>query len=762
MELLRIIVLFSVGFCRPFSDTNATPSMPQNMEENSTVEIFPTKTVDTDVKAGVHVIQAISQDMVDKSESSTRDPGGPPGMYTLLQRRQFPTRDPGGAPGEILQRRSPSPTRLPGGPVGIVEHELERRDDTTREIGGPEGNFTRLKRAEPTRDPGGSNGRVIERRTPTSSRAPGGPVGEMETELKRRKFGVSEGNDIKAKRAEPTRDTGGPSGSAMDKLDQNSTGGADGSVDIGNMEKRLDNQRFLNHHFLKARAEPTRDPGGPQGSATSIKKVTYIGSGCPSGSVEGSLAEDKSKFDLKFKNIMAMSGPNVPLVESQKSCDIAVDLQYPSGYSYAITSIDYKGNVNLPSGLIVAHSASLSFGTESLMKSKAQLSGPIVTDYNLVDTMAQANYVWSRCESPSPNLIKSSVILEGNLSLPGRLTVNSKDGILTQTLIALVVKYLICILSLSIVGPTWKIEHGPYKDFTISNQSTGMSSVGSSLLISFLLDFGIQFVFFVISAILKTERFYDLSGAITYISCVLVAMIYRPNDTNNGVINLSVRQLILGIMVLIWSSRLGIFLFMRVLKHTDKRFDELKTNPVVWIYFTAFPVYLIIGNPASSQAALGWSDIVGIVIWIFGFTVEAVADAQKTAFKVSILHFNIVRISIQKTLLQLGYGSIPDMPIILVKLLYGMKIFTDNRYGVWILSAAGIVEGWQWISVISPLFVTGLLVFGSGVALSEKGANERYGHREDFQVYKAKTSKFFLWFPKKDAVINNPIPEEQA
>ncbi|KAI8901545.1 hypothetical protein BC833DRAFT_614092 [Globomyces pollinis-pini] len=281
-----------------------------------------------------------------------------------------------------------------------------------------------------------------------------------------------------------------------------------------------------------------------------------------------------------------------------------------------------------------------------------------------------------------------------------------------------------------------------------------MSSVGSSLLISFLLDFGIQFVFFVISAILKTERFYDLSGAITYISCVLVAMIYRPNDTINGVINLSVRQLILGIMVLIWSSRLGIFLFMRVLKHTDKRFDELKTNPVkfvipwvlqvVWIYFTAFPVYLIIGNPASSQAALGWSDIVGIVIWIFGFTVEAVADAQKTAFK-NKYPKDFITTGLWKYSRYANYFGEVTL-----------------WYGVWILSAAGIVEGWQWISVISPLFVTGLLVFGSGVALSEKGANERYGHREDFQVYKAKTSKFFLWFPKKDAVINNPIPEEQA
>lgn len=68
---------------------------------------------------------------------------------------------------------------------------------------------------------------------------------------------------------------------------------------------------------------------------------------------------------------------------------------------------------------------------------------------------------------------------------------------------------------------------------------------------------------------------------------------------------------------------------------------------------------------------------------------------------------------------------------------------------MWVISGAGVVENWQWVSVVSPVFVYLLLVHGSGVALSEKGQKERYGERLDYQAYVARTSTFIPWFPKK-------------
>ena len=96
----------------------------------------------------------------------------------------------------------------------------------------------------------------------------------------------------------------------------------------------------------------------------------------------------------------------------------------------------------------------------------------------------------------------------------------------------------------------------------------GPTAVTSSLLVTFLIDFGIQLVFFLVSAFLQTEKFYDLSGALTYQSCVLVALLWRQNgDTLTA---LTARQIIAATGVLLWSARLGTFLFIRVLRTEDK------------------------------------------------------------------------------------------------------------------------------------------------------------------------------------------------
>ena len=103
---------------------------------------------------------------------------------------------------------------------------------------------------------------------------------------------------------------------------------------------------------------------------------------------------------------------------------------------------------------------------------------------------------------------------------------------------------------------------------------------GSSLLLTIAIDGGIQFAFYLISAAFKTEVVYDLSGALTYIVCILVALLYRPDP----LVFLSFRQIIASIGVLIWSSRLGFTLFLRVLRvGEDKRFEKLKGNPLLFL-----------------------------------------------------------------------------------------------------------------------------------------------------------------------------------
>ena len=268
--------------------------------------------------------------------------------------------------------------------------------------------------------------------------------------------------------------------------------------------------------------------------------------------------------------------------------------------------------------------------------------------------------------------------------------------------------------------------------------SLGPTSVTASLTTTFLIDFGIQLAFYIPSAWLKTERFYDLSGSLTYQATIIVALVLRRYD--DALSTLSARQIIAAIGVLVWCTRLGIFLFQRVLKVEDKRFDELKKDPltfaipwflqVVWIFLTALPVYIVLGNPGATQPALGPSDWIGIFIWLFGFAVEVLADYQKQVFKNDHPQ-DFVNTGIWRWSRYANYNGEITLWI-----------------GMFVLCGAGFIENWQWVAVISPIFVACLIVFVSGIAISDKNAEKRYGSRPDYQEYKRVTSKFFLWPPK--------------
>ena len=183
---------------------------------------------------------------------------------------------------------------------------------------------------------------------------------------------------------------------------------------------------------------------------------------------------------------------------------------------------------------------------------------------------------------------------------------------------------------------------------------------------------------------------------------------------------------------------------------------------VVWIYLTALPVWIILGNAGSaSRKDLFWADIIGIIIWGFGFTVEVIADTQKFIFKEKNPR-DFISTGIWQYSRYANYNGEITLWI-----------------GMFILCTGGFVEDWQWVSIISPLFVAFLITRVSGIPLLEASAEKRYGERQgafflqtvltnqlnkqtDYKEYKARTSKFFLWFPKKlpapGSVANQPQP----
>ena len=150
-----------------------------------------------------------------------------------------------------------------------------------------------------------------------------------------------------------------------------------------------------------------------------------------------------------------------------------------------------------------------------------------------------------------------------------------------------------------------------------------------------IMAFAINWIAFIPAFIFQTEKFFDLTGSITYIIVTVAGVFLSPVR--------DARTFIVMALVLIWAVRLGTFLFRRILKEgKDGRFDKLKPNFLryliawtlqgLWVSLTLATSLVIITT--SVKIALGTFAIVGISIWLIGFAIEAFADAQKSKWRI--------------------------------------------------------------------------------------------------------------------------------
>ncbi len=251
----------------------------------------------------------------------------------------------------------------------------------------------------------------------------------------------------------------------------------------------------------------------------------------------------------------------------------------------------------------------------------------------------------------------------------------------------------------------------------------GLPLFGLSVALAYI----IQWLAFIPAYRLQTERFFDLTGSLTYITITLITLVLSP--VVDG------RSILLAALVVIWAARLGTFLFRRIRKEgKDGRFDELKPSFVrflsVWtiqgLWVTLTLAAAQIALTSTNREDLGAFAVVGAILWAGGFAVEVVADYQKSKFRQDPAN--------RGEFIQSGLWSISRHPN------YVGEIF------LWIgvaIIAVPVFEGWQWVGLISPLFVYVLLNRVSGVPMLERRADEKWGDRPDYQAYKQRTPVLF-------------------
>lgn len=252
------------------------------------------------------------------------------------------------------------------------------------------------------------------------------------------------------------------------------------------------------------------------------------------------------------------------------------------------------------------------------------------------------------------------------------------------------------------------------------------------------LDWSIQLGCFVVAAALQTEKFFDLAGSLTYISCVLLSL-------RRAGVHATPRVFVNSALVLIWAGRLGSFLFWRILKAgSDRRFDEAKHKPMLfivfwvvqglWVFLTALPVYVINAKAncvaakknddenGGCDSSLGWCDYLGWSLWLTGFVVQAVADMQKSRFRAKPENADIW--------INEGLWYYAQHPNYFGEILMWWGIF---------LSCSQSLRGIEYASVISPLFVTFLLTQVSGIPMLREASLKKWGHLPEYVEYLRKT-----------------------
>ena len=243
-----------------------------------------------------------------------------------------------------------------------------------------------------------------------------------------------------------------------------------------------------------------------------------------------------------------------------------------------------------------------------------------------------------------------------------------------------------------------------------------------------------QWLVFIPSYIFETEHYFDLTGSLTYVSVTLLAILFT--------VDISLRDILLALFVWIWAFRLGSFLFIRVKKAgSDGRFDLMKkdfwwflmtwTIQGLWVFLTLAMALAAITS--ESKMAIDIFAIIGTLIWIFGFSIEVIADQQKTNFKDDPAN--------KDSFITVGLWSWSRHP---------------NYFGemvLWIgiaVIAFPVLIGWQLVALISPIFVIFLLTKISGITMLESRGYKKWKDDPAYIDYLEKTSVLVPFPPKKN------------
>ena len=257
--------------------------------------------------------------------------------------------------------------------------------------------------------------------------------------------------------------------------------------------------------------------------------------------------------------------------------------------------------------------------------------------------------------------------------------------------------------------------------------ATGNSLVVEAVLIAFI----IQWAAFIPAYAFQTEKFYDLTGTLTYLTVTWYAL-YMSSEKFT---NLNVASIAIVLLISLWAIRLGSFLFSRIHKDgEDKRFRTIKPSATqFFMTWTLQGLWVSLCSMCALTAISSESGVVvnafyylGVGLFIYGFYTEVKADNEKSKFR-----------------------SVPENRDKFITTGLWAKSRHPNYFGEIVLWAAIAVislpslSSLQYITLISPIFTYVLLVHVSGVRMLEARGQKKWGHLEEYKAYQKSTPMLF-------------------